>query len=231
MRILPVELSATIFLALGVILAASLAVFGALSRRITVKRNELALREWAAEQGAVVVGQREQGSPPRLLTPLAPYRAEIVRRIESRRWLLAELSTAPPPEAKGKTPRWRVLSHELAGGGNWPATGLRPAAHAVSVLDLLSLSSFPSLAAGDRFVIFGCDAAAARGLAESAAQRLLPPDVGLVLHGSVLMLDFSTRSFDRVEFERMLDLANQLIAHLPRAPGPAAPVAGGVNKR
>ena len=38
---------------------------------------------------------------------------------------------------------------------------------------------------------------------------------GLLLHGQHLVLDFSSRPFDRLEFTRMIALAEQLLAHLP----------------
>jgi hypothetical protein len=47
-------------------------------------------------------------------------------------------------------------------------------------------------------------------LAESPAQGLLPPDIGLLLIDRMLILDFSGRRFDPVEFDRMLVLAGQI---------------------
>jgi len=49
-------------------------------------------------------------------------------------------------------------------------------------------------------------------------RSLLPPDVGLLLHGRHLVLDFSDRPFDAIEFGRMLALADQLAARLPVPP-------------
>src|SRR5205823_5115492 len=98
----------------------------------------------------------------------------------------------------------------------WPATGLRPRACASSVLDLFpQLGSFPSLLSPERFVIFGVDPAAARRVAKSSLSALLPPDVGLLLHGSSLVLDFTARPFDAMELSRMCALVDQLVAHLP----------------
>ncbi|HEY8666645.1 MAG TPA: hypothetical protein VIL86_08280, partial [Tepidisphaeraceae bacterium] len=95
------------------------------------------------------------------------------------------------------------------------ATGMRPAQHSTSLLDHFSLSSFPTLLAPERFVIYAADSAPARMLANSGLRTLLPPDVGLLLIGNILLLDFSTRPFDTIEFGRLIALANQLVSHLP----------------
>jgi hypothetical protein len=44
---------------------------------------------------------------------------------------------------------------------------------------------------------------------------LLPPDVGLLLAGENLVLDFSTRPFDPLELQRVDALAEQIVMHLP----------------
>jgi hypothetical protein len=67
----------------------------------------------------------------------------------------------------------------------------------------------------DRFIVFGTDSAAARMLSKSHARALLPPDIGLLLHGRHVVLDFSTRPFDGIELGRMVALADQLVRHLP----------------
>jgi hypothetical protein len=101
-------------------------------------------------------------------------------------------------------------------------TALRPTSHTSSIIDLFSMSSFPSLGATQRFVIFGADGAAARSLSDSTAAALLPPDIGLILHGMFLILDFTSRPFDQIEFGRMIDLADQLAPRLiPPRPGSA----------
>jgi hypothetical protein len=66
-----------------------------------------------------------------------------------------------------------------------------------------------------RFVVFGSDSHAARILSKSEARALLPPDIGLILHGQHLVLDFSARPFDGIELGRMVALADQLAGHLP----------------
>jgi hypothetical protein len=92
---------------------------------------------------------------------------------------------------------------------------LRPANAKGSLLDLFSLSSFPGMGEVDRFMIFGTDSVAAKLLSASPARALLPPDIGLLLSGTRLALDFSSRPFDPIELGRMTALADQLVAHLP----------------
>lgn len=108
---------------------------------------------------------------------------------------------------------WNLLIRSF--GGEWPPTGLRPTNAAASALDLFSLSSFPTLAGTERFIAYGTDSSAARVLSKSMLRSLLPPDVGLLLHGGHLVLDFSGRPFDTIEFGRMLSLADQLANHVP----------------
>ena len=113
-----------------------------------------------------------------------------------------------------ETPRWHVLVRELP-AGNWPMTALRPVSAKVSLIDQFSLASFAGMGEVERFVIYGADSTAARLLSSSQARALLPPDIGLLLSGTRLALDFSTRPFDPIELGRMTALADQLVAHLP----------------
>jgi hypothetical protein len=109
-------------------------------------------------------------------------------------------------------PSWNLLI--LAIPAAWPTTALRPASDPTSAVELFSLASFPALASNQRFVVFGSDSQAAARLARSAARTLLPADIGLILTGNSLILDFSNRTFDQIEFARMLDLAEQLKINL-----------------
>jgi hypothetical protein len=99
----------------------------------------------------------------------------------------------------------------------WPPTGLRPAEHATSMLDLLTPGGGATMAGSSvRFTILGHDPAAARLLSASSVRALLPADVGFLLHGNTLLLDFSARPFDPIELDRMLAVATQVAAHVPR---------------
>ena len=115
--------------------------------------------------------------------------------------------------------RWNLL---IRRSKCWPATALRPVNASAGVIDLFSLGSYPTMIPPERFMIFGVDSTAARAVAKSALTSLLPPDIGLLLHGPYLVLDFTGRPFDDIELDRMLVLADQLTTFLPQAPTPSA---------
>jgi len=213
-QVIPASLSAAILAILIIMLAGSLAVFSLLARRITERHRELALSRWMAQREAKLIEHPWADATAGLvekLELLKPFHPRGRLVFDSSRWTLAELITDSSPKAKGKIPRWRILAWQLDDSNSpWPATGLRPASHAVSLLDLFDVSSYPSLLDPEQFMIFGSDSAAARRLAESDVARLLPPDVGLLLLGRVLLLDFSPRPFQADEFEMLLELARRL---------------------
>jgi hypothetical protein len=93
-----------------------------------------------------------------------------------------------------------------------PQAGLRPAGQKSSLIDLLPLSQFASLTLGERFVVHALDSSAARNLADAPILGLLPPDVGLILLENEILLEFSSRPFDPIEFGRMIGLADQVAA-------------------
>jgi len=208
---MPAELSATILGTLLLVLAGALAIFWLLGRQATLRQRELALAEWISNHQSQLIPLRSPVEAVRNLESLSSFHPAYRSAIGNDRWTLAELTTDPPMEAKGKTPRWRVLAWRMpAGVVAWPPTGLRPVVHMVSLVDLPALSSFPSLPGTERFVVFGAESAPAKLLAESPAQGLLPPDIGLLLIDRMLIPDFSGRRFEPVEFDRMLALAGQI---------------------
>jgi hypothetical protein len=214
---LPARDSAIILLTLGIILGGCVGVWIILVRSLTTRRAALAMAQWAKNHEARF-SEIASGELPSKFSVLADFHPKTRTVIDGRHWAIAELTTDAPAEAKGRTPRWRLLAWEVSPDAMaWNPTGLRPAAHAVSILDLLGLLSFPSLGGSERFVVFGKEATAAEALADSAAQTLLPPDIGLLLHGRTLLLDFSSRPFDPIQFERVVDLAQQLLLRV--APG------------
>jgi hypothetical protein len=214
----------TLLVLLGV-LGLSCLTFWLLVRRATSHRTWVALSDWARHRGFRYrpIGE---GEPPEPFSVMPGARPRV------RLWLAgagAELLQLEPPGGDGSAesaasagapgglvtppPAWHVLVRQVE--STWPPTALRPASADKSLLDLFSLASFPSMIASERFVIFGTDSAAARVLSKSALPALLPPDVGLLLHGRRVVLDFSGRPFDTIEFDRMLTLANHLTSHLP----------------
>jgi hypothetical protein len=215
------------------VLVLSAATFAALVRRWTTQRGRVVLSDWGKGKD-FRIGNPEQ-APAVPGSPKAPPR--VVRWLHSKETMLLMLEgdapTAPParpamidapaqspalPAASltATSPRWHVLVRTLEIESKWMPTGLRPAHASESFLDLYSLSSYPALGNVDRFVIYGTDTLAARTLSHSQARGLLPADIGLLLLEKKLILDFSERPFDPIEFDRMLALADQLVAHLPQ---------------
>jgi len=200
--------SPAVLLTLALILGASLWVFATLVRRETRRRRLVALAHWARSHGMRLHGAG--GEAPAVLKPFNP---KIRRTLSGRGITLAQIETADTaatvPTSKR---RWNLILRDLSGA--WPATALRPTAHDLSLVDLFSLSSYPSLMPSERFMVFGAEARAAKALAESTAPALLPPDLGLIVSGHCLILDFSSRHFDEIEFGRLIDLAEQLAPRL-----------------
>jgi hypothetical protein len=200
-----------IFLLLLVILGACVWVFAELVRRETRKRRAVALAQWARSRDLRVLSN---GADDSHLHPLIQFKPKVQSALAGKELTLARIETAEAGVTTASAAQrvWNVMLRKIT--GDWPLTALRPTAHQVSAVDLFSLSSYPSLMPTDRFMVFGSDARAAQNIAESSTPALLPADIGLVLTGNYLILDFSTRPFDEIEFDRVLDLANQLVPRL-----------------
>jgi hypothetical protein len=203
--------SVMIFVLLILILGACLWVFVELVRRETRKRRAVALAQWARSRDLRILSD---GAVDSHLRPVIQFKPKVQSAIAGKELTLARIETAEAGVTTASAAQrvWNLLLRKVP--GNWATTALRPTAHAVSAVDLFSLSSYPSLMPTDRFMVFGCDARSAQALAESSAPGLLPADIGLILAGDYLILDFSTRPFDEIEFDRVLDLANQLVPRL-----------------
>ncbi|MDB5355350.1 MAG: hypothetical protein JWN24_1803 [Phycisphaerales bacterium] len=217
--------STLVLLTLFTILGASAATFWLLIDRWTARRHWTALADWGREQG-FRFRQCKEGQAPAPFDAVRPPAPQVQVCMADGQTTILHLkgptpspveSADPPPHPPIATPagdcEWHVLVREIETA--WPPTGLRPAAARNSVLDLFSLTSFPLLGSTERFIIYATDSIAATALSRSAARGLLPPDIGLLLHGKNLVLDFSSRPFDSIEFERMIVLANQLVNHMP----------------
>ena len=218
----PPSFSPLVLLTLVAVVAASSVTFWLLVRRATSHRQWVALSDWARDH-------RFRFSPaaPDVLPP--PFnvlqRTAATVRISLAKGpttlLQLEAAGVAGTSAAAGSSQHRVMWNAIirAIDYNWPPTGLRPANATASLLDLFSLSSFPTLGGTERFVAFGTDSAAVRVVSKSMLRSLLPPDVGLLLVGRQLVLDFSDRPFDAIEFGRMIALIDQLAA---RVPPPAA---------
>ena len=192
--------SLVVFAVLGLILAASAMMFRVLAERSTSHRQRVSLAEWGRDEGfRVRINPPDRPEPFDLLSGTGlGVRVALTNRgaIVS----LVQIGT------------WHVLIHRMK--SPWKPSGLRPATAGSSIVDLFSLSSFPLMGPSERFLLFSVDPDAARSLSASSARALLPPDIGLLLHGQWLVLDFSSRPFDVVELNRMRAVADQLTRHL-----------------
>ena len=202
---MPPTFSFSILFTLLGILAVSGRVFYVLNRQWTTHRPTEALRDWAQDRKYKLRLSPDAIVPASLegLTSLDPQvRATLQRGLTT----LVQITTLARPTSPRSV--WNLLIHETQQAHN-PA-GLRPVASAVSFLDLFSLNGFPSLLPPERFVVFAGEARDAKKIAASSARGLLPADIGLLVHGPYLTLDFSSRPFDAIEFERMLAIMDQI---------------------
>lgn len=206
-----------VVLVLLTVLGLSVGVFIVLVLRWTSKRSWVEIAEWARERGFRVSARESSAPAPLDRVSRGDLRATTCAT--NKQTTIVRLEAAAPVGTDGFTnvapARWHALVRNIE--SPWQPTGLRPAPAARSLLDLFSLSSFPLMGETQRFVVYGTDSGPARKLSKSNLRGLLPPDIGLLLHGQHLVLDFSQRPFDAIEFDRMIALADQLVLHLPSA--------------
>lgn len=207
---------------LVIVLAASSIMFRLLVVRWTTRKHWLDLSRWAEDHAMTLAGP-EAGQLPEPLTGLGGGQVDACLGARNGTSIVSFRTAHAPAHAHAtdaaRAAQWHVLVRPLPGGASWPPTALRPRANATSLVDLLgNMTSFPSIAPPERFVIFGTESAAARRVAKSSLLALCPPDLGLILYGSHLLLDFSARPFDGIELSRVSALVDQLATHLPSPP-------------
>jgi hypothetical protein len=200
--------SPVIFLVLLAIAAATLGMTWLLSLRWTRYRRLYQLKEWCSARRLRLV--REKSKFPPLPPPLD--RVDEPLRV---RWMIRDDDNKPEDDrvtlvrAQTNTSTYNLLLLRRS-GQVWPVTGLRPTVRSDTIVDQMKLFSYPSSMGVDRFTLMGEHPGFARKLNESAARGLLPPDIALVVGGDHLLLDFSDRPFDQLEFDRMLMLGRQI---------------------
>jgi len=199
------EFSWLIFFLMSAIFLGSVVMFFTLVRRWTVNRRWTTLQAWARDHG--FRHERSDQTPPPPLDDLHLIPQLVV---SSGPITLIDFS---PLTSEDQLPI-RVLHRQI----DWPLApaGLRPMAAQVSLLDRFSLHPYPLITSNERFLAIGVDSLAARRVAD-ALRTLLPADLGLLIHHRSLIIDFSARHFDAIEFDRMIALSDQLVAHLPPA--------------
>jgi len=201
----------TVLIVLIAILALSVSMFVALVRRWTHSRTWVSIGDWARGRGYRASVKDCPAPPP--LDALANAQLTSQVCVSDGRTSIMRLESRSGSAASSPNRPWNVLVRQIE--SHWKPTALRPAAATSSMLDLFSLTSFPLMGETHRFVVYGTDSAPARRLSKSRARALLPADIGMLLHGTHLILDFSDRPFDEIEFDRMIALAEQLVANLP----------------
>jgi hypothetical protein len=210
---MPPPFSIWILLALLAVFGASCLMFWVHVRHWTGNRQWLNLRDWATRNGYKVFPAARAAVPvPLAGLTLPPPKALVA--LAARHFVLLQMDTPVAAVANSAEPRrWNAPVRDI--DAYWPTTALRPSQHERSLVDLFDLPSFPALISGERYTIHGIDAPAARAAVASMLIALLPHDLGLILHGRRLILDFSTRPFDGIELSRIVALVEQLAAHLP----------------
>jgi hypothetical protein len=195
-----VPFSWPILLTLSAIFLGSTATFFILVRRWTLNRQWTYMSEWARER-------RFRHRPTDEILPAPIDKIDLRPQMLISSGTITIVDFTPPLDEDQR--RIHVLHRrtELPTG----AGGLRPINAKVSFLDRFKLTAFPLITEGDRFTAIGVDSAAARRVA-NVARRLLPPDLGLLVHGEALIIDFSSRPFDVIEFDRMIALSDQLVS-------------------
>jgi hypothetical protein len=190
-----------IFLLLLLLLGLAVWAYRAVVLRCTVDRRWIALMEWARDHGF----RRRPVHLAELPPPIAILPATIRLNLTDARASLLQMDQG--------NAQWNLLIRKIS--SEWIPSGLRPAKQAASVLDELQLSTYPAYSSAERFHLISADTAAARRLSKSTVRALLPADIGLLLWGNWMILDFTQRPFDPIEFGRMIALADQVAGMLP----------------
>jgi hypothetical protein len=205
-RTLHVEILGVLLL----ILVASWTIFALLVRRWTTQRRLHTLLEWGSNAGfKVITADRQQLVRP--LQALQSHGPQIELQLASEDTVILRVLCPPAAPSGARQPAaeyWNLLVRW--GETSWKPAGLRPSHARRSIVDFFSLSSFSTAGGLHRFTLFAAGSDAKNGFPDSIAQAILPPDVGLLVSEGAIVLDFSGRPFDDLEFNRMVALAAEL---------------------
>jgi hypothetical protein len=207
----PPQFSWGIFGGLLLVLGASSMMFTLLTRRSTRLRSWVVMSEWAGDRGFSLRRGHRAAALPAVLGRL---HGQALLTLRSPRTLFCKVQVPNPPDAAsdaGAAPEGTIchlLVHKIS--ADWQPAALRAVNAPAGLVDRYGLRPFHSFAAEDRFVVLASDALAAKHLWRSGAPAALPTDLALLLWHDRLVIDFSARHFDPIEFDRMLALAQQI---------------------
>lgn len=192
----------TILLTLTAMFLASLGMYTLVVLRWTTRRHWVSLTDWAREHRMKLVHASPSDLPPPL-DRLQPIGAHVRLRMADKLTSLIQFQTTHG----GEPTVWNIVIRKST-RLHAPAA-LRPEHVSASLIDLFELTTFHSLST-DRFAILSIDVRSAQQIAQSPVRALLPPDIGMLIVGEQIVLDFSTRPFDPVELGRMCAVADQI---------------------
>ncbi len=191
------------FFIMSVIFLGSVAMFFVLIRRWTLHSRWTAMSEWARERGFrhLLDGRALPGPLEEL--ELLPQLA-----VSSGQITIVDFSPVMSEDQAAIHVLHRSLDWPLAAGGLRQLTPL-------SLIDRFKLTPFPLITGNERFTAVGADSAAARQIAD-AMRAYLPADLGLLVIGRSMLIEFSSRRFDTIEFDRLIALSDQLMTKIPQ---------------
>ena len=188
------------------VLAASAATVAQLVRRHTHGQRSFALWEWS-------VDKRYKRQTPGVVTvdaldEIRNYALRAVEHFKSHDGLTSiyRLQTVSRGDV---VQTWNALVRTVDDYSS--PIALRPVGAEASLVDLMHLTLFPKLSSQSRFAVYGLRATDAKELAGSAARALLPRDIGLIRNADAVILDFTSRPWDPVEFSRMTAIVEQIV--------------------
>jgi len=194
----------SIFLTLVVCLIASLTMFVVLVRRWILHRFRYELEQWAGQQRFEIARRPAHDALPPPFT--GPEGTGLSARwiFKSKDRTIAQLILTPSADDI------RIYNVCIASNAITIApVALKPTKVARTILDRFRLAPAASTSS-DRFQIMGNDLSANLRISQSVIAGIAPPDVAFLFTEGHMVLDFSSRPFDPIEFDRMLVLADQI---------------------
>ena len=209
--------SVVVLLTLFLLLAVSTGMLWVLLWREAGNRYLAALSEWCRTGRHRLHARWTEPRPPEPLQRFGPG-VRVSLALVGRKCALVKFIVDRPvvPPVPAEVPAGPRRRHVLVWpvDRDWPPIGLRPTHVVDALVDLLSLPVHLGEST-QRFAVCTADRKLAQQVFATSLRGLLPADVGLILLGRHLLLDFSDRPFDGIEFNRMIAVAEQLVSHLP----------------